>query len=90
MKQIFVQFIDNIRFKIVYQTHVEQEFEPDGVEQIIEGFFLKSNGYPEVFEDGLFVLGKDRGWEDSILLARSDKWKKNLIKAVNKYNEIHK
>lgn len=90
MKQIFVQFIDDIHFKIVYQTHVELEFGPDGVDPIIEGFFLKSNGYPEVFDDGLFVLGKDRGWEDSILLSKSDKWKKNLIKAVNRYNEIHK
>ena len=88
MKQIFIQFIDKIHFKIVHQTHIENEFGPE--DPIIEEFFLRSNGYPEVFDDGLFVLGNDKGRDETLLIVKNERWKKKLFEAVNKYNEIHK
>lgn len=88
MKRIFIQFIDNVNFRIVYQTNIENDFGPEDFK--VNGFFLRSSGYPEVFEDGLFVLGKEKRWYNHVLTSRNKIWKKKLIEAVKKYNEIYR
>ena len=84
MKQIFIQFLNELDFKIVYQTEIENDFGPNERDN---RFFLISNGYPEVYDDGLYVLGNDIGWENTILRIKSQNWKNKLLKAIKEYNK---
>jgi len=84
MKQIFIQFLNELDFKIVYQTEIENDFGPN---EKNKEFFLISSGYPEVYDDGLYVLGNDNGWENAILRIKSQNWKNKLLKAVKEYNK---
>lgn len=84
MKQIFIQFLNELDFKIVYQTEIENDFGPHERDN---EFFLVSCGYPEVYDDGLYVLGDDNGWENTILRIKSQNWKNKLLKAIKEYNK---
>lgn len=84
MKQIFIQFLNELDFKIVYQTEIEHDFGPNEKDN---EFFLISSGYPEVFNEGLYVLGNEIRYDNTILRIKSKNWKNKLLKAIKKYNK---
>jgi hypothetical protein len=94
MKQIFVQFITNDSFKIVYQTDVGNCFldctsEEESLDEdrfYHEGFWLSSREQPEVYSNGLYVIGRREQSNDVTLRFRSIEWKRKLLKAIEAYN----
>ena len=94
MKQIFVQFITNDSFKIIYQTDTYHSFVDATIEGerndedrfYHEGFWLSSRERPEVYSNGLYVIGRREQFNDVTLRVRSKEWKRKLFKAIEAYN----
>ena len=94
MKRIFVQFITNDIFKIVYQTDIYNNFigcdpgdEYDERDKFVyNGFWLASRHVPEVCSNGLFVMGGKVECENPSLRSPNNTWKRKLFEAINAYN----
>lgn len=88
-KYIKIEF-DTLKLtgKIVKQTHRGYKFgKKDRFFQASNGILLKSDCYPDIFENTIYLRGSSKSGDDTILNFRTLKKLRDCISAVDEYND---
>lgn len=90
MKRIFVQFITDKKFVIVFQSHKSNQFGSMSDTFRTKEFCICSAAMPQVFDNSCYMRGESYTRDADILLSPNDDWKKQFLKTINEYNEYFK
>jgi hypothetical protein len=89
MKVVIVQYLSELEFMIVYQSHVEGDFN-NGKAFNEKDFWIQSHAFPEMYKDGMYLLGDEKGWENKVWKSQGCAWKKKFLETIKSYNEYHR